>query len=81
MALNEAEKQKAISSPTVSWIRNLVTRFFEGVFYVYYLSVFDREALAGDSGIPQFMPMNTKRSKDFQCVARTIFHMFVTSIR
>ncbi|KAG8739746.1 hypothetical protein FRC10_005215 [Ceratobasidium sp. 414] len=53
MALNEAEKQKAISSPTVNWIRGLVSKYFEG-----------------DNGIPQFLPMNTKRSKDFQCFSR-----------
>ncbi|CCO31354.1 Mitochondrial intermembrane space import and assembly protein 40 AltName: Full=Mitochondrial import inner membrane translocase TIM40 [Rhizoctonia solani AG-1 IB] len=56
MALNEAEKQKAISSPTVTWIRSLVTKYFEG-----------------DDGIPQFMKMNMRRSKDFQCVAQFVY--------
>ncbi|CAE6444777.1 unnamed protein product [Rhizoctonia solani] len=56
MALNEAEKQKAISSPTVTWIRALVTKYFEG-----------------DDGIPQFMKMNMKRSKDFQCVSQYVY--------
>ncbi|KAH7339870.1 hypothetical protein B0J17DRAFT_657127 [Rhizoctonia solani] len=56
MALNEAEKQKAISSPTVTWIRGLVTQYFEG-----------------DDGIPQFMKMNMKRSKDFQCVSQYVY--------
>ncbi|KAG9124809.1 hypothetical protein FRC07_010151 [Ceratobasidium sp. 392] len=55
MALNEAEKQKAISSPTVNWIRGLVSKYFEG-----------------DDGIPQFLPMNTKRSKDFQCFSQFV---------
>ncbi|KAF8712139.1 hypothetical protein RHS03_01087, partial [Rhizoctonia solani] len=56
MALNEAEKQKAISSPTVTWIRTMVTQYFEG-----------------DDGIPQFMKMNMRRSKDFQCVAQYVY--------
>ncbi|KAG8711228.1 hypothetical protein FRC11_003361 [Ceratobasidium sp. 423] len=56
VALNEAEKQKAISSPTVTWIRAVVTQYFEG-----------------DDGIPQFMKMNMKRSKDFQCVAQYVY--------
>ncbi|CAE6420576.1 unnamed protein product [Rhizoctonia solani] len=56
MALNEAEKHKAISSPTVTWIRAIVTQYFEG-----------------DDGIPQFMKMNMKRSKDFQCVAQYVY--------
>ncbi|CAE6448211.1 unnamed protein product [Rhizoctonia solani] len=56
MALNEAEKQKAISSPTVTWIRAMVTQYFEG-----------------DNGIPQFMKMNMKRSKDFQCIAQYVY--------
>ncbi|KAJ1304842.1 hypothetical protein OPQ81_005976 [Rhizoctonia solani] len=56
MALNEAEKQKAISSPTVTWIRAMVTKHFEG-----------------DDGIPQFMKMNMKRSRDFQCIAQYVY--------
>ncbi|KAG8681909.1 hypothetical protein FRC09_017150, partial [Ceratobasidium sp. 395] len=55
MALNEAEKQKSISSPTVTWIRGLVSKYFEG-----------------DDGIPQYLPMNTKRSKDFQCFSQFV---------
>ncbi|QRV94290.1 mitochondrial intermembrane space import and assembly protein [Ceratobasidium sp. AG-Ba] len=55
MALNEAEKQKAISSPTVNWIRGLVAKYFEG-----------------DDGIPQHLPMNMKRSKDFQCFGQFV---------
>ncbi|KAG9097546.1 hypothetical protein FS749_006037 [Ceratobasidium sp. UAMH 11750] len=55
MALNEAEKQKAISSPTVNWIRGLVSKYFEG-----------------DNGIPQFLSMNMKRSKDFQCFSQFV---------
>lgn len=56
MALNEAEKQKAISSPTVSWMRDLVAKYFEG-----------------DDGITQHLPVNTKRSKDFQCFAQFVY--------
>ncbi|KAF8609059.1 hypothetical protein BDV93DRAFT_519081 [Ceratobasidium sp. AG-I] len=56
MALNEAEKQKAISSPTVTWMRELVARYFEG-----------------DDGITQHLPVNTKRSKDFQCFAQYVY--------
>jgi len=56
MALNEAEKQKAISSPTVSWMRDLVAQYFEG-----------------DDGITQHLPVNTKRSKDFQCFAQFVY--------
>ncbi|ELU37709.1 CHCH domain-containing protein [Rhizoctonia solani AG-1 IA] len=79
MALNEAEKQKAISSPTVTWIRTMVTQYFEvacfGCYvfgshkileYVYMASALPAFDSPGTVKLTRFLGQQDERSDAFK---------------